>query len=80
MKKRIISLLTVFTLVLLSATPVFAVRLDGVNGGEYSTKEYQTLFSGKSESGNNATLAQAFIKTENTMCYILFSVVCDDVD
>ena len=73
--------LSALAVILLAFSPAYAIKLDGTNeNGEYNTNEYQTLFKTKADSGNNITLAQAFIKTEKTLCYILFSAKCDDVD
>lgn len=78
---RTTAFLSALAVILLVFSPAYAIKLDGTNeNGEYNTNEYQTLFKTKADSGNNITLAQAFIKTEKTLCYILFSAQCDDVD
>ena len=86
MKTRIVSLLTALAFVMLSALPTCAIVLDGYNkNDEYGTSSNNVvpnkavqLFDNAVESGNvEAYWAQAYVKTEDTLCYIIFNVLCD---
>ena len=81
MKTRIVSLLTALAFVMLSALPACAIVLDGYNrNNEYGTDTNKavSLFDNAVESGNvEAYWAQAYVKTEDTLCYIIFNVLCD---
>lgn len=81
MKTRLISLAAVFALLTVTFIPAFAIKMDGYNTDtEYGLKEYQVLFKNETDTDNNVTYALAFMKSEKTNCYILFNVVCNDVD
>ncbi|MBQ6264426.1 MAG: hypothetical protein IJK60_03150 [Clostridia bacterium] len=82
MKTKLISLFTAFVFSLLSAVPAYAIVLDGYNkNDEYDTEKNKpfNLFEDNTVSGNGAYWAQAFVKTEDTLCYIIFNVLCDGV-
>ena len=86
MKTRIVSLLTALAFVMLAVLPACAIVLDGYNkNDEYGTSSNNVvpnkavqLFDNAVESGNvEAYWAQAYVKTEDTLCYIIFNVLCD---
>ena len=84
MKTRFISLLTALAFVMLSAMPACAIVLDGYNRkNEYGTDTNKavSLIDNAVESGNvEVYWAQAYVKTEGTLCYILFNVMCKGND
>ena len=79
MKTRILSLLTALMIALISVAPACAIVLDGYNrNNEYDINKPYNLFDDAVESGNNTYWAQAFVKTEDTLCYIIFNVLCNE--
>ncbi len=85
MRNKLLSILAAVAITLVSFTPAFAIKLDGSNTYAGKEKEYNggyhyELLKNEEESGNNVAYAQAYVKTEQTFCYILFSVICLDVD
>lgn len=82
MKTRFFSILVAITVVLFPMLPACAIVLDGYNwNNEYETNKNKPfkLIDNAIESGNDVSWAQAYVKTEDTLCYIIFNVLCDGV-